>query len=115
MKETNPFYGTDAWKRCRAAALRRDHGLCQHCLKEGRRAVDAHGRSFPVLATMVHHIRHLDEHPELALNLDNLVSLCDSCHEKEHPERHRYKEEKSASDGAFKIPEICAGIRVEKL
>ena len=111
MKETNPFYGTDAWKRCRAAALRRDHGLCQRCLKEGRREIFADGRTFPVLATMVHHKLHLEDRPDLALNLDNLVSLCDACHEKEHPERHT----KSASDGAFDIPEIARGIRVEKL
>ena len=113
MKETNPFYGTDAWKRCRAAALRRDHGLCQYCLKAGRRTIDAKGMSFPVLATMVHHKKHLDEHPELALNLDNLVSLCDACHEREHPERH--KETKSASGGAFDVPEVAKGIWVEKL
>lgn len=114
MKETNPFYGTDAWKRCRAAALRRDHGLCQRCLKEGRRTVDAKGRSYPVLATMVHHIRHLEDRPDLALNLDNLVSLCDACHEREHPERNKSK---SAGDGAFSdpVPEIARGIRVERL
>ena len=112
MKETNPFYSTDAWRRCRAAALRRDHGLCQRCLKEGRRTVTPGGASFPVMADMVHHIMHLEDHPELALNLDNLVSLCSACHEKEHPERHRTK---SASDGAFDIPEIAKGIKVERL
>ena len=115
MKETNPFYGTDAWKRCRRAALLRDHGLCQRCLREGRREIFANGRTFPVLATMVHHIKHLEDHPELALNLDNLVSLCDACHEKEHPERHKAKSACDQKPGAFAVPEIAKGIRVERL
>ena len=111
-KKTDPFYGTEAWKRCRAAALRRDHGLCQHCLAAGRRTVDSSGRSWQVMATMVHHIRHLDEHPELALSLDNLVSLCDRCHEAEHPEKRRRT---GAACGAPDIPAPAEGIRVERL
>ena len=111
-KETNPFYGSVRWQRCREAALRRDHGLCQLCLKEGRRTVDAVGRSWPVMATMVHHKKHLEDHPELALDLDNLVSLCDACHERQHPERQKSK---SASDGACDVPEVARGIRVERL
>ena len=108
-KETVPFYGTSAWKRCREAALLRDHGLCQRCLREGRRAADARGRSVPVLATVVHHKQHLDAHPELALTLDNLESLCDRCHDLAHPEKHGEKPETEA------IPEIASGIRVERL
>ncbi|OZQ74694.1 endonuclease [Paenibacillus odorifer] len=37
------------------------------------------------LADMVHHIKPLSEYPELALVLKNLLSLCNSCHNKEHP------------------------------
>ena len=108
-KETVPFYGTSAWKRCREAALRRDHGLCQRCLREGRRAVDARGRSVPVLATVVHHKQHLDAHPELALVLDNLESLCDRCHDLAHPEKH------GAQAAEDPVPEVARGILVERL
>ena len=30
---------------------------------------------------MVHHIKPLEDYPELALELDNLISLCNDCHE----------------------------------
>ena len=38
-------------------------------------------------AKIVHHIKELEDHPELALVDDNLVSLCVSCHNKAHPEK----------------------------
>ena len=38
-------------------------------------------------ATTVHHIKHYDEYPELALNNDNLISLCEACHNNMHPEK----------------------------
>ena len=36
-KETDPFYGTDAWKRARGRALERDHYFCVKCRKAGRK------------------------------------------------------------------------------
>ena len=38
-------------------------------------------------ATTVHHLKHYDEYPELGLNDDNLISLCDACHNFFHPEK----------------------------
>ena len=81
MKETLSFYGTAAWKRARQQALDRDMGLCVWCRQRGRYARDRKGRRVPVLATMVHHIQHLEDRPDLALDLNNLVSLCDRCHD----------------------------------
>ena len=78
MQEFN--YNSPAWRSLRAAALKRDKYLCQHCRRYGR----------IVQATTVHHIKHVDEHPELAYKMDNLVSLCSACHNKEHPEKTRY-------------------------
>lgn len=75
------FYHTGEWRRARAQALKRDHHQCQRCRREGRYT----------RATTVHHIRHLKDAPELALTLENLESLCDACHEREHPERHRHR------------------------
>jgi 5-methylcytosine-specific restriction endonuclease McrA len=65
------FYHTPAWRRLRVVALQRDHYQCQHCLR----------RSVIRTATEVHHIKPLEEYPDLALDLDNLDSLCRSCHE----------------------------------
>lgn len=38
-------------------------------------------------AAVVHHIKHVDEFPELAYTDSNLISLCDACHNKAHPEK----------------------------
>ena len=74
---TEAFYKSKPWLKKRAAILRRDGFLCQNCLRYGRRRD----------ATTVHHKKHLDDFPELALIDSNLVSLCESCHNKEHPEK----------------------------
>ncbi|NLG89793.1 MAG: HNH endonuclease, partial [Clostridiaceae bacterium] len=64
------FYKSKEWKRKRKEILRRDNYECQRCKREG-------GFS---KATTVHHIKHLDKHPELALVDSNLESLCGVCH-----------------------------------
>ncbi|WP_426454857.1 HNH endonuclease [Paenibacillus sp. S-38] len=69
-----PFYKSSAWLTTRRAALIRDNHLCQHCLKEQRLTP----------AAMVHHIQEVRMAWELRLQLDNLVSLCDACHNRIH-------------------------------
>ena len=66
------FYHSPAWRKVRLAALRRDGYLCQHCLRQGRATP----------ATEVHHVKELEDYPELALDVNNLLSLCWDCHEK---------------------------------
>lgn len=72
------FYASADWERARDAALTRDAHLCQHCLRKGEITP----------AVMVHHITELTpanvNDPNVATNLDNLVSLCDRCHKKVH-------------------------------
>lgn len=75
------LYKSAKWKRKRAAILKRDRYMCQWCKRYGR----------TVEATTVHHIKHADEYPELAYVDDNLVSLCDACHNKAHPEKANIK------------------------
>lgn len=38
-------------------------------------------------AVEVHHIKHVDEYPELAYKPDNVISLCKACHRAQHPEK----------------------------
>jgi len=71
------FYKSPQWKRLRAVALRRDEYLCRRCKRYGRNRE----------ATVVHHILHVDEYPDKALRLDNLISLCAECHNLMHPEK----------------------------
>lgn len=77
MKKVNPFYKSKEWRKCRIAVLIRDHHLCQPCLRKGR----------VTTANTVHHIKPLESHPELALDEDNLESICPTCHNQEHPEK----------------------------
>lgn len=77
----NAFYHTTKWRDKRAAILRRDHKACRLCRENGRYTP----------ATTVHHLKHLRDYPELALEDSNLISLCGECHELVHPEKHQSK------------------------
>ena len=100
-KRADPIYRTQTWKRLRRKALERDLYICQDCLKRP----DVAGRCAiaPREATVVHHILPISEHPELALDLDNLISLCESCHNKRHPEK---------GGGGEKAREAPKGVRI---
>jgi len=71
------FYKLGIWRRKRRQILDRDNHECQKC-----KAAGGYRR-----ATCVHHIKHLDKAPHLALTDSNLISLCDACHNEEHPEK----------------------------
>lgn len=94
-KKNDPFYTSAAWRNLREQALIRDHYECQQCLK----LMEMGKMIRPHRATMVHHIKPRELFPALELDLDNLVSLCDSCHNREHPERGFKPEKKAMLDG----------------
>ena len=95
--DTRTFYMGRKWKRKRMAVLRRDAYQCQDCRRYGRMRQ----------ATEVHHIKHLDEYPELAYESDNLISLCHACHNARHPEKgcqsKKYFKANSRGGGVRKI------------
>lgn len=76
------FYKSQQWERKRKSVLQRDHYACQECRRKGRYC----------RANTVHHIRHLKDEPELALEDDNLESLCRDCHEAIHEKENRQKD-----------------------
>ena len=55
--------------------------MCVECRKYGRQSE----------VVTVHHIKHVDEYPELAYIDSNLESLCNACHNKMHPEKGGHK------------------------
>lgn len=87
-KESDPFYHSAKWKSLRRAALDRDGGMCCDCMDLFRAGL----MKKPRRATMVHHVKSREEYPELALDLSNLRSLCDTCHNRRHPEKGRRAE-----------------------
>lgn len=72
------FYSSKAWQDCRNEYAKKQHYLCENCLR--------HGIYKP--GEIVHHLIELDptniEHPEITLNFDNLELLCRQCHAEVH-------------------------------
>ena len=68
------FYNSIAWHKKRAHILRRDHYQCQCYRLYG-------GKPCGRVATVVHHVEELVDHPDLALEDDNLLSMAWECHE----------------------------------
>ena len=71
---TDVFYNSKPWRRLSRRIIRAAHGECQLCK-------ELHKLS---RATLVHHVKHLREHPELAYEPSNLMPLCHDCHERIH-------------------------------
>ena len=81
------FYGWKVWKRRRHDVLALDHNECQKCRNEKKKYRKA---------TIVHHVKHLTDRPDLALSIwdpdtgeRQLISVCKDCHEELHPESQR--------------------------
>ena len=81
-KRLRTFYKSSEWRTARELALKRDDYLCVMCQKEGKF----------IPAEVVHHKIHLNEsnvdYPEIALNQDNLISLCAEHHFLVHSGEH---------------------------
>ena len=71
------FYNSNRWRLFRKRILRRDEYTCQRCKRYGK----------VTTATEVHHIKHLEDFPELAFDPRNCVALCKGCHNMQHPEK----------------------------
>ena len=66
------FRSTWAWTQKAIRIKERDHHLCRMCLAAGKLSKDN---------LEVHHIVPVAENWDSKLDDDNLITLCDSCHE----------------------------------
>lgn len=85
-KKANPFYHTRLWKNKRLEILERDNYECQWCASEGHVTSSNHS------ILEIDHIKELEDYPELALDDDNLRTLCKPCHNKRH-ERFQFRKQ----------------------
>jgi len=83
------FYKSASWSGVnglRIQALKRDNYECQQCKAEGKVHIDSikvDGERKSIQLN-VHHIKDIETHPELALDLDNTETVCLDHHNKEH-------------------------------
>lgn len=83
LKRRRKFYKSTAWIKKRKEIVERDNNECQRCKSLGLATVGQ------VAALDVHHINHLEDSWEQRLDDDNLITLCRSCHNLQHPEKLR--------------------------
>ncbi|MBZ5203209.1 HNH endonuclease [Planomicrobium chinense] len=68
------FYKTRAWLKLRRIALMRDDFMCKTCERNG----------IIKEAQLVHHLIEVKTDWDKRLELENLESICESCHQKIH-------------------------------
>lgn len=89
------FYNSTAWRTLRLAALKRDNNECQECKRQGLIHLDSikeEGKRKTVELN-VHHVKEIEDHPKLALEIDNLETLCLFHHNEVHDKGFKPKKE----------------------
>jgi 5-methylcytosine-specific restriction protein A len=107
VEQKTKFYTSYAWKKLRQQVIERDNYECQECKRQGKVFINTHEMNKSgkrkKISLIVHHLKELEEHPELALDIDNLETVCVNCHNKIHdryyqwrgfePKRNRFAED----------------------
>ena len=86
---TDKFYHSTDWDIAREKALERDKNTCQFFLGKWSDGIHKPNKYELVEATMVHHIISIKERPDLALDINNCISLSFEAHEIIE-DRHRW-------------------------
>jgi 5-methylcytosine-specific restriction enzyme A len=104
VEQKKRFYNSSAWSGkngIRQQALKRDNYECQQCKKLGKVHFDSvkiEGERKSIELN-VHHIKEIEDCPELALKLDNTIVLCLDHHNEIHnknfaPRKTKWNDEK---------------------
>ena len=86
------FYNSGDWKKVRTQKITQDP-LCERCKENGR----------ITLAQSIHHIKSPFNYKnqtidiDLALDIDNLLSVCNQCHGEIHEEQRKSSEDLKVS------------------
>ena len=86
---TDKFYHSSEWDELREKVLERDKGKCQFFLGNWNDGIHFPDKIKIVDADTVHHIIPIKQRPDLALDINNCISLCFEAHEIIE-ERHRW-------------------------
>lgn len=93
-EQKRKFYDSGKWRTLSKKIKQRDNGECQECKRNGLVTLDDKNLQSETakrkkIQLVVHHIKELERHPELALDADNLETICVNCHNKEHGRGYR--------------------------
>lgn len=92
-----PFYNRKVWRDLSKKLIKEQHNECEMCRRKGKLTTKNNSRRL-----LVHHIFEVKDYPQYALSKwvvingerkQNLIVLCDECHENEH-KRFGEKKEK---------------------
>lgn len=88
-EQQKKFYDSAEWNGkngIRQRALKRDNYECQHCKKLGLVHLDSKKEEGErkTIELNVHHILEIEHYPELALDLNNTITLCLDHHNQIH-------------------------------
>ena len=86
------FYKTKQWIHTRAYIVERDNNECQPCKDRGRVVINN---------LAVHHIEPLEFKPDRALDPNNLITVCASCHNFIHERTFGFTSKKSKWDDEY--------------
>lgn len=78
---TNLFYNSTDFDIAREKVLKRDHYTCQFFLGKWNDGKHKPDNLKIVKANTVHHIKPIKERPDLALDINNMISLSFEAHE----------------------------------
>ncbi|MFD2637700.1 HNH endonuclease [Piscibacillus salipiscarius] len=94
-EQKRKFYDSRDWKRMRLYIKQRDNYECQECKRNGFVKIDTNEYSEQAkrkkIQLVVDHIKDLEDYPELALDEENLETLCVKCHNKKHGRHFVFK------------------------
>lgn len=65
------FYDDNYWRKLSKKVLERDGYECQECKKLGKLSIKQQNKKLDV-----HHIKELEQYPELAYDISNLETVC---------------------------------------
>lgn len=86
-QECRIFYNGMEWRNMNSYIKDRDNYECQECKRSGKVSLDIYEKNKndrKKIKLVVHHIKELKDYPELALDENNLETLCVDCHNKIH-------------------------------
>lgn len=88
-QEAQAIYNDPRWQICREGTKDRDNGLCQVCIA-GKKIV---------LSQAVHHIVSIEDSKKKAFDVNNLICLCESCHQLVHVQYDQSARSKKETQG----------------